>query len=226
METSHCILVSRRCRRNRVQAEDNGRKSFGKPRGQAGNCAPRGLTENAPVERFHSPIAEGRKPAGKGLSTLLTAVIRPRLPGWARNAPAKGQAGAAGFVDGQIRQERGRQGVWSDSVKHQPTLIEANHLGITIDYGPPSDGEGMREFGLAHFPYVLTLPTDEEGTVEYNRTKSIGSMSADRERIFIKVDGFLYLESLKERRNEQLAAFFPWLLTALFVNCITRYWFA
>jgi hypothetical protein len=43
------------------------------------------------VERFHSPIAEGRKPAGKGLSTLLTAVIRPRLPGRARNAPARGR---------------------------------------------------------------------------------------------------------------------------------------
>jgi len=32
------------------------------------------------VERFCGPIAEGRKPAGKGLATLLTAVIRPRLP--------------------------------------------------------------------------------------------------------------------------------------------------
>ncbi len=198
--------------------------------------------------RTHCAQAQGRE------ANLLTAVIRPRLPGRARNAPAKGvmsdqksssgrfprrtprpwrgwMAGAAvGAVPrldtGQIRQERGRQGVWSDSVKQQPTLIEANYLGITIDYGPPSDGEGMREFGLAHFPNVLTLPTDEEGTVEYNRTKSIGSMSADRERIFIKADGFLYLESLKERRNEQLAAFFPWLLTALFVNCITRYWFA
>ncbi len=128
METSHRILVSRRCRRNRVQAEDNGRKSSGKPRGQAGNCAPRKLTENAPVERFHSTVAEGHKPAGKGSSTLLTAVIRPRLPGRARNAPAKGQAGAAvgavpRLVNGQIRQERGRQGVWSDSVKHQPTLM-------------------------------------------------------------------------------------------------------
>jgi hypothetical protein len=57
------------------------------------------------VERFCGPIAEGRKPAGKWLATLLTAVIRPRLPGRARNAPAKGQAGAAGFDAGQIRQE-------------------------------------------------------------------------------------------------------------------------
>jgi hypothetical protein len=43
------------------------------------------------VERFCGPIAEGLQPAGKGLSTLLTAAIRPRLPGRARNAPARGR---------------------------------------------------------------------------------------------------------------------------------------
>ena len=73
--------MSRRCRHNRVQAEDNGRKSNGRPRGKAGNCALKGLTENAPVERFHSPIAGGLQPAGKGRAPSLTAVIRPRLPG-------------------------------------------------------------------------------------------------------------------------------------------------
>lgn len=106
------------------------------------------------------------------------------------------------------------------------TLIEANYLGMTIDYVPPSNGEGMREFGMAHFLYMLTLPKDEEGIVEYNGIKSIGSMSSDSERIFIKADGFLYLESLKERRNERVATFFLGLFTALFVNYITRYWFA
>jgi hypothetical protein len=43
------------------------------------------------VERFCGPIAEGRKPAGKVLSTCLSAVIRPRLTGLARNAPARGR---------------------------------------------------------------------------------------------------------------------------------------
>jgi hypothetical protein len=71
--------------------------------------APRGPPENAPGERFCGPIAEGRKPAGKGPAPGLTPVIRPRLPGRARNAPAKGQAGAAGFDAGQIRQERRRR---------------------------------------------------------------------------------------------------------------------
>ena len=33
---------------------------------------------------FAGPIAEGRQPAGKGLSTNLTPVIRPRLLGQAR----------------------------------------------------------------------------------------------------------------------------------------------
>jgi hypothetical protein len=81
VEPSHRSLVARRCRRDRTQAEDDGRKSFGKTSGQAGNCAPRGLTENAPVERFHSPIAGGLQPAGKGCAPSLTVVIRPRLPG-------------------------------------------------------------------------------------------------------------------------------------------------
>ena len=92
---SNRIHVSRRCRRNRVQAEDNGRKSFGKPRGQAGNCAPRGLTENAPVERFHSPIAGGLQPAGKGRDPSPAAVIRPRLPGAGalRACPGAGRRG-------------------------------------------------------------------------------------------------------------------------------------
>ncbi len=44
--------------------------------------------------------------AGKGRATSLTAVIRPRLPGLARLRACQGQAGAAGLVDGQIRQER------------------------------------------------------------------------------------------------------------------------
>jgi hypothetical protein len=33
------------------------------------------------VERFHSPIAGGLQPAGKGCAPSPTAVIRPRLPG-------------------------------------------------------------------------------------------------------------------------------------------------
>jgi hypothetical protein len=48
----------------------------------------RGPVENASGERFHSPIAEGREPEGKGFSTFLT------------------QAGAGGFDPRQIRQER------------------------------------------------------------------------------------------------------------------------
>jgi hypothetical protein len=72
--------------------------------GAGQKMAIRGPTGNAPVERFCGPIAEGRKPAGKGLSTFLTVVIRPRLPGWARRRACRGQAGAAGFDAGQIRQ--------------------------------------------------------------------------------------------------------------------------
>jgi hypothetical protein len=56
------------------------------------------------VERFSDPIAGGRKTAGKGFSAGVTLPIRPRLTGRARDRACRGQAGADGFVDGQIRQ--------------------------------------------------------------------------------------------------------------------------
>jgi hypothetical protein len=55
------------------------------------------------------PIAEGRKPAGKGLSTGADLWKSDRAClGWRGNAPAKGQAGAGGFDAGQIHQEKQR----------------------------------------------------------------------------------------------------------------------
>ena len=113
-------LVSRRCRHNRVQAEDNRRKSFGKPRGQAGNCAPRGLTENAPVERFHGPIAGGLQPAGKGRAPSLTAVIRPRLPG--AGAESRLPRGRQARPDLTLVKSGNKEGV-----RHAPTESSEPH---------------------------------------------------------------------------------------------------
>ena len=76
-----------------------------RPRNAPLLSAARGSPENAPEKRFHGPIAEGRKPAGKGLSPDPMLAIRPRLPGRARNMPADGQAGAGGFDEGQTRHE-------------------------------------------------------------------------------------------------------------------------
>ena len=57
------------------------------------NCtywARRGPTGNAPVERFCGPIAEGRKPAGKGVRAALTIgqwqVVRPERTARKRRA--------------------------------------------------------------------------------------------------------------------------------------------
>jgi hypothetical protein len=36
-------------------------------RGQAGNGAPKGRAENAPVERFHGPLPEGFSPQARGV---------------------------------------------------------------------------------------------------------------------------------------------------------------
>ena len=47
-----------------------------------------------------------RKPQGKGRAAKSAILIRARLPGRARNAPANGQAGASGFGAGQIRENR------------------------------------------------------------------------------------------------------------------------
>ena len=55
--------------------------------------------------RLPGPIAEGRKPAGKGLSTGLTPG-NLHAPAWAGAGRAcQGQAGAGGFDAGQIHQE-------------------------------------------------------------------------------------------------------------------------
>ena len=120
METSQRSLVAHRCRRDRAQAEDNGRKSIGKPRGQAGNCAPRGLTENAPVERFHSPIAGGLQPAGKGRAPSPTAVIRPRLPGAGAESrlPGGRQARSDLSTDKSDKKERAHHATTKSSEPH------------------------------------------------------------------------------------------------------------
>ncbi len=69
--------------------------------------APRGPPENAPGERLCGPIAEGRKPAGKGPSPGLTPVIRPRLPGRARQRACHG-AGRRGRICRRTNPARGK----------------------------------------------------------------------------------------------------------------------
>ncbi len=70
----------------------------------------------------------------------------PAATAWAGAERAcQGQAGAAGFVDGQIRQERGRQGVWSDSVKHQPARrLRQAGKAIVITMVPPKASSSRR----------------------------------------------------------------------------------
>jgi hypothetical protein len=111
-------------------------------------CVPRGPPENAPGERFHGPIAAGRKPAGKGPSPSLTAVIRPRLPGRARNRACQGQAGAAGFDAGQIRQEgRGRclpTGSREFHLARMPLLTLTKTFARQSQYVASGPGSGFR----------------------------------------------------------------------------------
>jgi hypothetical protein len=76
------------------------------------------------VARFSGPIAGGRKLAGKGFSTGLTAVIRPRLPGLARNAPAGGRQARPDLTQGK------------SGKKSVSAVIWANHLYRTAAIGP------------------------------------------------------------------------------------------
>jgi hypothetical protein len=111
-----------------------------KTRGQAGNCAPRGLTENAPVERFHSPIAGGLQPAGKGRAPSLTAVIRPRLPGAGAESrlPRGRQARPSGQCPDLTRVKSDKK----ERARHAPTDASEPHHASARRQGACPKPEG------------------------------------------------------------------------------------
>ena len=65
---------------------------------------PKGPSDSLSGGQRIGPIGCRRKPQAKGRVAVPTVPIRPRMPGLALYRACRGQAGAAGFVAGQIRQ--------------------------------------------------------------------------------------------------------------------------
>jgi hypothetical protein len=78
-------------------------------------------------------------------------------------------------------------------------LLEDGYLGMTINHSPPAGAEGMREFSLATTLHMFSLPKNERGEVHYLGIISKGGIDPEKERVFLKAKGALYLD---ERRQE------------------------
>ena len=86
-------------------------------------------------------------------------------------------------------------------------LLEDGYLGITINHIPPEGMEMMREFSLAMTLHMFTLPRDEYGVIHYLGIKSSGSLAPEKERVFLKSKGSLYLDEQSQRFWDRLWSF-------------------
>ena len=73
-------------------------------------------------------------------------------------------------------------------------LLEDGYLGVTINHTPPTAGEEMREFSLATMLHMFTLPKDADGVIHYLGIKSSGSIDPEKQRVFLRAKGALYLD--------------------------------
>jgi len=73
-------------------------------------------------------------------------------------------------------------------------LLESGYLGVTINHTPPTGAEEMREFSLATTLHMFTLPKDSNGVIHYLGIRSSGSIDPEKERVFLKAKGTLYLD--------------------------------
>jgi len=73
-------------------------------------------------------------------------------------------------------------------------LLEDGYLGVTINHTPPTGAEEMREFSLATMLHMFNLSKDADGVIHYLGIKSSGSIDPEKERIFLRAKGALYLD--------------------------------
>jgi hypothetical protein len=92
-------------------------------------------------------------------------------------------------------------------------LIEEGYLGSTLDHQPPAGAEKARDYSLAVFLHMFTLPKDGSGVVHYHGVpspqgvRSSGKVDPGRERVFLKAKGVLYLDQFAQKRWDRFWAF-------------------
>src|SRR5580704_7016336 len=99
-------------------------------------------------------------------------------------------------------------------------LLEDGYLGITVNHIPPAGAETMREFSLAVTLHMFTLPRDEHGVIHYLGIKSSGSLSPEKERIFLKSKGSLYLQEQAQKFWDRLWSFIVGFGAGSFVSIV------
>lgn len=86
-------------------------------------------------------------------------------------------------------------------------LLEDGYLGATIKNTPPDGAEEMREFSLATTLHMFGLGKDASGAVEYLGIRSTGTVDPERERVFLRAKGALYLDEHSRRIWDRLWSF-------------------
>ena len=86
-------------------------------------------------------------------------------------------------------------------------LLEDGYLGMTINHTPPTGAEEMREFSLAITLHMFTLPKAADGVIRYLEVRSSGNINPDKERVFLKAKGALYLDERTQKFRDRLWSF-------------------
>ena len=86
-------------------------------------------------------------------------------------------------------------------------LLEGGYLGVTINYTPPAGAEEMREFALAKTLHMFTLPRGGDGVVHYLGIKSSGSMDPEKQSVFLRAKGALYLDEQAQKFRDRIWSF-------------------
>jgi hypothetical protein len=86
-------------------------------------------------------------------------------------------------------------------------LLEEGYLGVTTNYTPPAGTEEMREFALAKTLHMFTLPKEADGVVRYSGIKSSGSMDPEKQSVFLRAKGALYLDERAQKFWDRIWSF-------------------
>ncbi len=86
-------------------------------------------------------------------------------------------------------------------------LLEGGYLGVSISSKDPEGMESMRELNQAIFLHMFTLPKNEMGDREYMGITSHGSIEPEKDKVFIKAKGVLYLDEQRSKFRERIYSF-------------------
>lgn len=97
-------------------------------------------------------------------------------------------------------------------------LLEEGYLGMTVNHGPPTGTEKMREFTLANTLHIFSIPKNERGEVQYHGISSTGALDPKDESVFLRAKGALYLDERRQKRSDRIWFFLLGLMAGVFTS--------